>query len=254
MTILHHQSQGGGPPVLVLHGLFGSATNWRGVARQLADRYRVVTVDLRNHGRSPQHAEMTYPLMARDVEELMDALGLERAAVVGHSMGGKAAMVLSLTHPQRVDRLAVVDIAPVRYTHTHAPLIAAMQGLDLSVLRSRADADRLLRDAVPDTATRLFLLQNLALEQGRYFWRLNLNALSVHLDDIMGFPSTGSATYEGPVMFLRGEHSDYVTAEHREPILERFPLARIVTVEGAGHWVHADQPDRLVNLVQDFLG
>ena len=120
MTILHHQSQGSGPPVLVLHGLFGSATNWRAVARLLADRYRVITADLRNHGRSPHHAAMTYPLMARDVEELMDALGMERAAVVGHSMGGKAAMVLSLTRPLRVERLAVVDIAPARYAHSHS--------------------------------------------------------------------------------------------------------------------------------------
>ena len=253
MTILHHQSQGSGPPVLVLHGLFGSATNWRAVARLLADRYRVITADLRNHGRSPHHAAMTYPLMARDVEELMDALGLERAAVVGHSMGGKAAMMLALTHPLRVERLAVVDIAPARYTHTHAPLIAAMQGLDLAALRSRADADRLLRDAVPDTATRLFLLQNLALEQGRYFWRLNLAALRGHLDDIMGFPSAGGATYDGPVLFLRGERSDYVTAAHSEPILECFPRARIVTVGDAGHWVHADQPEQLVAQLRHFL-
>ncbi len=254
MSILHHQSQGSGSPVLVLHGLFGSATNWRAAARQLAQSYRVITVDLRNHGRSPHHAEMTYPLMARDLEMLMDEIGLRRAAMVGHSMGGKAAMVLALTRPQRVDRLVVVDIAPTRYTHTHAPLIAAMQGLDLTTLRSRADADRLLRDRIPDVATRLFLLQNLAREQGRYLWRLNLGALSAHMDDIMSFPDTGNASYDGPTLFVRGQRSDYVEARHRALIMERFPRARVVTVDDAGHWVHADQPGRLVHVLENFLG
>ena len=196
---------------------------------------------------------MTYHDMADDLQALLDELGFSQVDILAHSMGGKAAMVLALQQPDSVSRLVLVDIAPVTYRHTHAPLIAALRRVDLAALQSRAQADLILRREIPDDATRLFLLQNLVREQGTWRWRLNLDALARHMSEIMSFPDLGDARYPGPVLFVRGEHSDYITDEQGAAIARYFPTATVTTVAGAGHWVHADQPDRLVTLVRDFL-
>ena len=194
---------------------------------------------------------MTYSAMVEDVVQWSNMLGLNRAIFLGHSMGGKTAMALALSAPERVSALIVVDIAPVSYSHTQLPLVAAMRGLDLNTLRSRTEADRALGRSVTDAAVRGFLLQNLVLEDGRLSWRLNLPALAAHMDDLVGFPSL-SFTYTGPVLFVAGTRSGYIRSEHRQTIHDYFPNARIESIE-AGHWVHAEQPALLLEKIVEFL-
>jgi pimeloyl-ACP methyl ester carboxylesterase len=253
MTVLHYAELGDGKPLVLLHGLFGSGTNLRGLAKRLADAYRVILADLRNHGRSPHAPGMTYMDMANDLDALLTHLEADHADFVGHSMGGKAAMVLALTRAQRVRRLAVIDVAPVGYPHSYAALIGALRGVKLSQLRSRDEADAALAMAVPDAATRMFLLQNLVFETGRYRWRLNLDALERHMEAILGFPRLPECRYQGPALFVAGEQSDYLRAEHETRILDLFPQAHIAKIPGAGHWVHVDQPQALLETLKDFL-
>lgn len=243
-----------GPVVVVLHGLLGSSTNWRGVARTLAEHARVFCLDARNHGASPHAPGMSYADMADDVRAFMDASGLERAALVGHSMGGKTAMRLALESPERVERLVVVDIAPVSSPSDHLPLLDAMARLDPAAIGSRGEADRALEPAVPDAGVRQFVLQNLVRDSRGFAWRIDLPAIRAALPDILDFPAPPAGThYAGPTLFLRGERSSYVLAEHDTAIRTLFPTARIVGVPGAGHWVHAEQPARFLELLGEFL-
>lgn len=251
--ILNYDEFGTGRPLALVHGLFGSATNLRGIARMLADAYRVVTVDLPNHGRSAHTDAMTYGEMSRSLGETARQIVNGPLHWVGHSMGGKAVMELALTQPDLVDRLVVVDIAPVQYSHDQWALIDAMTRLDPGGLGSRAAADRLLSADVPDTPTRLFLLQNLVPVGGGYRWRLNLPAIARHHDDIMGFPDHGGATCDAPVLVLNGERSDYVRDAHRDAFRRLFPDTRFETIEGAGHWVHADKPAEVCGAIARFL-
>ena len=238
---------------MLVHGLFGSATNWRGVARVLSDRFHVITVDLPNHGRSEHTPTMHYAAMSTALRELANRTGYDKLSWVGHSMGGKAVMDLALTHPEYVCRLVVVDIAPVPYTGNHAGLIDAMMNLDLSSINSRADADRALSAVIGDTPTRLFLLQNLVPEDGGYHWRLNLPVLNGHLDDIMGFREHAGVTFRGPVLALNGENSDYVTSAHHPIFLKYFPDVTFETITDAGHWVQADQPRAVCEALIRFM-
>ncbi len=232
MTSLYYDEYGAGSPLVLLHGLFGSSTNLRNVARSLGNHYRVLVPDARNHGRSPHDSEMTYPAMAQDIADWLNMLGIEQPVLVGHSMGGKTAMMLALTAPERVVSLVVIDIAPVIYSHSHAALINAMQELDLTTLRSRSDADQALAAGIPDPALRGFLLQNLVLQDGSLFWRINLAALASHMDDLIGFPDLAGRSYSGPVMFVAGKRSDPIKFGHRlkQPAvfgLDRAPEGRI---------------------------
>lgn len=243
----------GPPPLVLLHGLFGSGANWRGVAKRLAGTRRVLVADMRNHGRSFNDDDMTYGSMAGDILDTLDAAGLERAQLLGHSMGGKAAMVAALEEPGRVDRLIVVDIAPVIYTHTHMPLVEAMLRLDVAGLASRAEADQQLAGAIEDQQVRQFLLQSLEKAGDGYRWRLHLEALKHGMEDLVGFPDLNGRTFDGPALFLYGAESDYVQLEHRPRVERYFPNADYVAVDNAGHWVHADQPAALVDAVEEFL-
>lgn len=251
---LNHEEFGSGPLLVLVHGLFGSGTNLRGIARLLADKYRVVSVDLPNHGRSPHSDSMTYADMSQSLQETVRQFGETSVNWVGHSMGGKAVMALALEQPGLVNRLVIVDIAPVRYSHDQWALINAMEGLDLRNLRSRAEADRLLAGDIPDTPTRLFLLQNLVPHDGGYRWRLNLPAISRHHDDIMGFPVHPGVSCDAPVMVLRGERSDYVTEAYHDAFRRFFPATQFETISGAGHWVHADKPVEVCEAIIRFLG
>jgi len=241
-------------PLVLLHGLFGSGANWRGIARRLSAGRRVLVMDMRNHGRSFNDSTMTYPQMARDVLDTLDGQGIDHADLLGHSMGGKVAMAAALDNPGRVNRLIVVDIAPVIYTHTHMPLIEAMMSLDASSLGSRAEADEKLGSSIRDQMTRGFLLQSLEknADEG-YRWRLNLEALQRGMDDLVGFPEFPDKTFDGPVLFVYGSDSEYVQHEHRPGISRYFPNAGYAAVEDAGHWVHADQPGLLIEQVEKFL-
>jgi esterase len=212
---------------------------------------RVILVDLRNHGRSPHVPRHDYASMAGDVVSLLDALRLPRAAVVGHSMGGKAAMELALRWPARVDRLAVLDVGPRRYDGRRE-VLDALLSVDMRSARSREDLDTMLSANLRDQALRAFLLMGASRVDGDGFtWKFNLKAITENWDTIAG--DVGRGEYEGPTLFLRGEKSDYVSASDLPVIRERFPRAAIVPVPNAGHWLHIDAPDRTGELVRDFL-
>jgi pimeloyl-ACP methyl ester carboxylesterase len=253
LSFLEAGESTGGTPLLVLHGLFGSARNWQSIARRLGERRHVFALDLRNHGGAPWAATMTYPEMAADVLRFLDDRGYPRAAVLGHSMGGKVAMTLALDWPRRVERLMVADIAPVTYTHTHAPYVAAMLRANLSGVTRRGEVDEQLAAAVPEPALRSFLLQNLAMEHGQFRWRINLEAIGDAMASLIGFPDPGQRQYTGPALFIGGGASDYITPELAPVIARSFPAARIEMVPDAGHWVHAEKPDLFTDLVEGFL-
>ncbi len=244
-----------GPPLIILHGLFGSARNWHTLAQKLAERYRVWAVDLRNHGQSFWSPQMEYEVLAADVAALMDAQELAHAMVMGHSMGGKTAMVLALQQPERVDKLVVLDIAPISYGSRFEDYIQAMQNLDLGVVNQRTVADQWLSQFIPEAGIRAFLLQNLVVKDGRFDWRINLSALSTQLPHILDFPTTalGQRQYDGPTLFVAGELSNYIGPNDHDTIKGYFPNALIDTLPQAGHWLHADQPTALLNRLHQFL-
>lgn len=253
LTYLEAGEANGGTPLLVIHGLFGSARNWQTLAKRFAEQRHVYALDLRNHGGSPWADSMSYPEMADDVLRFLDDRGFARAAVVGHSMGGKTAMTLALKHPDRVERLLVADIAPVTYTHTHAPFVAAMKRADLAGRTRRSEVDSQLAEAVPEAPLRSFLLQNLVLEQGTFHWRINLDAIGSCMDSLIGFPDLGDARYNGPTLFVGGGRSDYILPEYTAPIRHHFPNARIEMIEGTGHWLHAERPEDFAKIVEAFV-
>jgi esterase len=241
------------PVLLVLHGLYGQQGNWATHARALADDFTVYALDARNHGQSPHTDSMTLAEMARDVSDTMDALGLKQAHLLGHSMGGKIAMLFALQHPQRVQSLLVVDIAPVAYPRGDVQVLQGLVALDLAALVSRGDADAQLAAYVHTPAVRDFLLTNLVKEvDGRFRWRFNLPVLERSFGEIIGWPEL-AASYEGPVLFIKGENSDYILPEHQKATLTLFPHARLKTVQGAGHWVHSEKAETFRKLARDFL-
>jgi pimeloyl-ACP methyl ester carboxylesterase len=250
---LAYSESGDGPPLVVLHGLFGSGRNWHGIARRLSG-YRVVVADARNHGASPWVDAMDYASMADDVFELIGALALDRPVLLGHSMGGKTAMTAALMRPGSIRALIVADIAPAAYAHSHLSMVRAMQAVDLAPLRRRADADAALAAAAPEPAMRDFLLQNLVFDAGRARWRINLEAIAANMAALTGWTlPRGADVYSGPSLFVHGGTSSYVTAAHRGAILRLFPNASVVAIEGAGHWLHAERPGAFVASVERFL-
>jgi pimeloyl-ACP methyl ester carboxylesterase len=248
---LNHIESGAGPPVVVLHGLFGSARNFGTVQRALAPLFRVIAMDARNHGASPHADGMRYATLAADVLETLGSLKVERAAVIGHSMGGKTAMTIAVMAPERVGRLLVADIAPVAYQHANDSVADAMRAIPLHAGLTRAEADAALVDAVPGAAVRTFLLQNLQLgPQPR--WRIGLDEIASAIPDLEGW-ETPAGTYSGPTLFVSGAQSNYVLPEHRPTIRALFPTARFVSVKHAGHWLHADNPAGFLSVVEAFL-
>jgi pimeloyl-ACP methyl ester carboxylesterase len=252
-VILHVVERGAGMPLVLLHGLFGRATNFGTVQRRLSEKFRVLAIDLRNHGASPHDAVMDFPAMAADVLDTLRERAALPCALVGHSMGGKVAMTLALRMPDAAARLVVVDIAPVPYAHANRAYVDAMAAIPLHAGLTRAAADAALADAVPDTAVRGFLLQNLQFGAAPA-WRLGLDEIAAAMPNIEGWPDLDFPPYSGPTLFIAGEHSDYVRPEYRPAIREMFPAARFVTLKGAGHWVHADNPSGFVGVLEAFLG
>jgi pimeloyl-ACP methyl ester carboxylesterase len=242
-----------GTPVVVMHGLFGSGRNWMTAARRLAASHRVFAFDLRNHGTSEHVPTMTYPEMAEDVRETIEALGVGPVALVGHSMGGKTAMLTALTHPEVVERLVVVDAAPVSYPPQFEQYSQAMRGADLSNIQRRAEVDAQLADAVPTPGTRAFLLQNLILDDQGARWRPNLEVIEASLPQISGWPDGITGSYDGPTLFIYGGKSDYVQQDHRAAIEALFPQIRYEVVAEAGHWVHAERLDDFLAVLTPFL-
>lgn len=251
---LNFESFGEGEPVIILHGLFGSVRNWRSIARQLARQYQVFSVDLRNHGDSEHADSMYYMEMVEDLRRFVHERHLDKASLVGHSMGGKTAMAFALEYEEIIDKLVILDIAPVQYENEFEQLIDAMLALDLDEINSREHANELLKPGVEDGGVRLFLLQNLVREADRFQWRINLPAIKQALPDIGAFPTfTVSSQYSGPTLFLGGEMSAYILPEYHDDIKSFFPAAGILSIADAAHWVHADQPGRVLEEISRFL-
>ena len=247
----HKATEARHPPLIIAHGLFGSARNWGAIARRLADQRRVIAVDMRNHGASPWFPTQSYPDMAADLAEVIRSIGAP-VDLLGHSMGGKAAMQLALTDGALVRRLVIADIAPVAYSHDQNQNVRAMQALDLTAITKRSDADLQLSASVPDAALRAFFLQSLDLKATPPEWRLNLNVLQSEMPKIVGWPGTKGA-FDGRTLFLTGSDSPYVRPEYRPAILDLFPHARFAKLTGAGHWLHAEKPREFIETVQVFL-
>ena len=245
---------GTGAPLVLLHGLFGSAAQWHHIAVPLSARTRVLAVDLRNHGLSPHADAMDYESMADDLRELLDAQGMARARIAGHSMGGKVAMAFALRHPGRTEALAVLDIAPVAYRDHFSALVCAALRLDLANAGSRGDVDRQLERFVPSARLRAMLLQNLAWRGGRLAWRIHWLGIGGSLPQLLGFPAElQRVPCAVDALFVRGAASDYVLPRYEDAIHALFPRSRIEDLADAGHWLHADQPAALVQLLAEWM-
>lgn len=260
MTVaLHHRISGEGDPLVLLHGLFGSLENLGGVAQRLQDRWQIHALDQRNHGRSPHTDEMDYAAMAEDVVAYLDDQGLDRVALLGHSMGGKVAMQVALAHPGRVSHVIVADIAPVDYKPRYDAILDGMLAIDFSRIRSRRDADEALKPHVEIEAVRQFLLKNLervpeaeASGEAMYRWRLNLPVISACYGNLAKAPPA-KGPYEGPVLFIKGADSAYIQTKHEDSIRALFPNAELKVIEGTGHWLHAEKADTFAALCRRFL-
>lgn len=237
------------PKVVIVHGLFGSGRNWGVIAKRLSDAFHVITVDLRNHGHSPQTETHSYAEMAADLTDVINHIG-GPVHIVGHSMGGKAVMTLGLTRPETLASMVVADIAPVTYTHSQLPFIHAMKAVDLSGVTRRSEAEAQLSALGVEPALCSFFTQSLDLTDKK--WRLNLDTLEAEMDKIMSFPAY-ETTFDKPVLFLSGAQSDYVQPEHRPEIKKRFPNARFAKLRDAGHWLHADQPRAFESATRTFI-
>ena len=251
---LHHQINGQGEDLICLHGLFGSHDNLGVLTRTLAQHYRVHGLDLRNHGASPHHEKMSYLDMAQDVLAYMSAQKIERAYLLGHSMGGKVAMAVALLAPEKVDKLIVLDIAPVVYqAERHLDLLAGLVAMDLASIHKRSDADHQLKPYEANPQTRSFLLKNLYKDDsGQYQWHIYLKALQDNYEAIMSWPQQ-TWCFDKPTLFIKGGNSDYILPAYRETVLQQFPQARLKEIANTGHWLHVGKPALVLKLVQQFL-
>jgi pimeloyl-ACP methyl ester carboxylesterase len=241
------------PKLCLLHGLFGSASNWMGVVKYLQHDFHIIIPDMRNHGRSPHCQEMDYPLMAHDLLALFNRLDMGSVHLLGHSMGGKVAMWLALQQPERIEKLVVADIAPVTYMHSFERIFSGLQGLPLAQIKNRDDADRRLAAWVSETGVRQFLLQNLVRQPDGWSWRFNLDVLHKVISRLAGFPQADRLIFAGDVLFVHGERSDYLKDAYRERIGQLFPHYRLRMMNGVGHWLYAEQPQRFAQVVKEFL-
>ncbi len=251
--ILNTLTAGEGPPIILLHGLFGAAKNLGALSRGLAAHGRVLSMDLRNHGESPHAAAMDFLKMADDVAETAAAHGVAAAIVIGHSLGGKTAMALALSQPAMVQKLAVLDIAPIPYQHDYDDYVKAMQAIELRPNLARHAADAALAAAVPEKPMRAFLLNNLILGESPH-WRIALDEIGAAMPNLLAWKDPpGCQPYKGPALFLRGGNSDYVPPSATPEIISRFPNALQETIAGTGHWLHAEQPAAVLAALTGFL-
>jgi pimeloyl-ACP methyl ester carboxylesterase len=250
---LYYESEGKGPTLIVLHGLFGSIANWRPLSRKFSETYQVYTVDQRNHGRSPHSGSLNYTLMAEDLRAFIQRHGLNSAYVLGHSMGGKTAMQFAFTYPELVDKLIIVDMSPRASRPRHEKILAALQNLDLDVAKNRRELDGQLAQNIAEPSVRQFLLMNIDSDDGgRLKWRMNLKALANCYDEI-NKEIQAQEPFTKPTLFVRGGKSDYITDEDSVAIQTLFPASKVVTIAGAGHWVHAEAPEEFARQVLEFL-
>ncbi len=242
------------PPLIILHGFFASSRNWRQIARLLADKYCVYVLDLRNHGSSPHHPIMDYPVMAADLRGFLDEHDLAKVSVLGHSMGGKVAMWLALNNPDRLSALIIADIAPVRYTHHFQSIIDALKAVPLDKMQNRKQVEDFLVDSIPELSFRQFHTQNLQTINGRLQWKINLDYFADNALTIPSFPNINALKpYQDRALFVTGADSNYVLPDHEQAVKALFPWAKIRTVSQAGHWLHVQQPQLFLNVVENYL-
>jgi esterase len=250
---LHFKESGQGRAVVLLHGMLGSSDNWHYISQRLAEKFQVFNLDQRNHGQSPHSDEMDYPLMAADVNRFFIARGIESAAVIGHSMGGKTAMQFALQFPERVERLVVADMAPRAYAPAHDHIFQALLALDLPSFQTRQQIEDALAHEIPNLVLRRFLLKNLGRDSaGGFIWKTHVQGIAENYARLRE-PLDVARSFGKSTLFLRGEKSDYINDGDKAMILALFPAAQIQTIAGAGHWLHADQPEEFLRLVVDFL-
>ncbi len=250
---LHYQIVGeGGTPLLLIHGLFGSADNWRGIARHLSKTRQVISVDLRNHGRSFQHPQQNYPLMAADIADVLTELEIDKVHILGHSIGGKVAMQFAIDYPQLLDKLIVVDIALRSYPDSHSQIFENLMSVNLAQFRQRNEVDKAMAAMIPDRAVRSFLLMNLILQDDQLDWRINLNHLFCNYPSLLQ-AITPTAPIVQPTLFISGGDSDYIGTEDRQQIRQWFSNVQLLRIANAGHWVHADKPEAFCQTVESFL-
>jgi pimeloyl-ACP methyl ester carboxylesterase len=254
MELLHSNILGAGTPLVILHGFLGMSDNWKTLGKKYGDHgYEVHLIDQRNHGRSFWSEEFNYPTLAADVLKYMDSKNLSNAVVLGHSMGGKTAMQLACTSPERVSKLLVADIAPKHYPPHHDYILDALEALPLERLKSRVEADQALAQNLEHWGIRQFLLKNLYWKSpGEFGLRVNLEVLKNKMQEI-GEPLSKGLSYKGPTVFIRGGASEYITDADLPMILEYFPQAKLITLDKAGHWLHAEQPDAFLRKSLDFM-
>lgn len=253
MLELNYKKLGNGPPLLVLHGLFGMLDNWQTLAKEFAKDYEVWLIDQRNHGKSPHTADFDYYLLAEDIANLIEKESIQ-PYILGHSMGGKTAMQLSMDYPSLIKKLIVVDIAPKNYPPGHDDIFKAFFSIDLETLENRKEADEILAKTISEWGVRQFLLKNLTKKEGKYRWKANVQAIFENYDQIIANSVGPFQQFDNPTLFIKGGKSPrYIEYDDWPEVLNYFPDARLETVEGAGHWVHAEKPKELLDLVLNFL-
>jgi len=254
MVNLHYREYGTGKPVIILHGLFGSGENWMSVGNALQEHFHLYLLDQRNHGDSPHTDTFSYPDLAEDVYQFIGAHSLETVSLIGHSMGGKTAMEFTLDHPDMVERLVVVDIAPREYPPRLEHLIFALRDLDLGTVKTRKDAEEALAETVQERKVRLFLLKNLERTgKNSFSWKINLDALASHYEEVVKSVEKKGRQFDGPVLFIKGERSDYIEERDMDEIRSLFPRAEMKIIPQACHWLHAEAQSRFVELCREFL-
>lgn len=249
---LNYQEQGNGYPVILIHGMFGSLSNLGNLARCLSNQFRVISVDLRNHGDSPHDSVFDMATMAEDILYLMDILSLPTAFIVGHSLGGKVGMQLALSHSDRVNKLVVADISPVTYQPRNDPALNGLIALSEASIQNRNQAEELLADFISDIQTRAFLLKNLKRNDDRFVLKLNINAVIENYGTALVAAPSGDR-FDNPCLFIKGETSAYIQEKHRPIIKDMFPNSQVNVISGAGHWLHAEKPKLFNNQVMEFF-
>ena len=251
---LNFRKTGTGEPLIILHGLFGSADNWFSIAKELEKYYTLYLIDQRNHGDSPHSEDWNYQVMAADLKELMDDQGIESAYLMGHSMGGKTAMAFALQFPEKVKKLIVADISPRYYPLHHQEILKGLNAIPVGQIKSRKEADDILAKYVSNIGIRQFLLKSLGRnEAGGFEWKVNLKVITEKID-IVGDEINSDRPFENPTLFMGGENSDYIQESDKADISMLFPNSNIIYIKNAGHWLHAEQPGAVIETVRAFLG
>jgi esterase len=249
---LFYRELGAGRPLIILHGLFGMSDNWISIAKVLGESYKVYLLDQRNHGQSPWDDEFNYGVMANDLKEFIETHNIENPIIIGHSMGGKVSMEFAVNNPDSWSKLVIVDITPRVYPVHHDKILGGLNALDLNKIKSRDEADQQLSNWIPVLGIRQFLLKNLTRGANGFEWKINIPVIAKNIETI-GSALSKPLSVVKPVLFVKGKNSDYIMESDEELIKKMFPGAQLETIDNAGHWVHAEQPDKFLETVQNFL-